>query len=94
VNVAAEITHHEIGLSIHDTGAGILDADRDRIFDRFVRIDPAGNGNGLGLGLAIARRIARAHGGDLLLASTGPSGTTFRVTLPLAPNNSLPPSGR
>ena len=37
---------------------------------------------GTGLGLAIARRIARAHGGDLRLVSTGPSGTHFAATLP------------
>jgi two-component system, OmpR family, sensor kinase len=84
VRLTADVGAQEIGVSIHDTGAGISDGDRDRIFDRFVRIDPTGNGNGLGLGLAIARRIARAHGGDLQLASTGPRGTTFRVTLPLA----------
>jgi heavy metal sensor kinase len=82
VNVTADVGAREIDVSIHDTGAGISAADRDRIFDRFVRIDPSGNGNGLGLGLAIARRIARAHGGDLHLAATGPGGTTFRVTLP------------
>ncbi len=94
VHVTADLDRQSIGVSICDSGAGISDADRDRIFDRFVRIDPSSNGTGLGLGLAIARRIARAHGGDLQLAATGPGGTTFRVTLPLAPNSPLPRPSR
>jgi signal transduction histidine kinase len=84
VRIEASTTRSAIGLSIQDTGPGIPERDRDRIFDRFVRIDPTSNGDGMGLGLAIARRIARAHGGDLSLLATGTTGTTFHVTLPIA----------
>jgi signal transduction histidine kinase len=51
---------------VTDTGPGVPPADRERIFDRLVRLDEARGGDGgAGLGLAIARGIARAHGGDL-----------------------------
>jgi two-component system, OmpR family, sensor kinase len=51
---------------VTDLGPGVPPADRERIFDRLVRLDEArGDDGGAGLGLAIARGIARAHGGDL-----------------------------
>jgi len=67
-------------LDIADTGTGIPEEVRDRIFDSFF----SGRPEGTGLGLAIARRILQAHHGDLALVSTGPGGTTMRVVLPLA----------
>lgn len=66
-------------LELADTGSGIPEAVRDRIFDSFF----SGRPDGTGLGLAIARRILQAHHGDLALVSTGPGGTTMRVVLPL-----------
>jgi two-component system, OmpR family, sensor kinase len=71
----------EVGVT--DTGAGVPDADRERIFERFVRLDAARSGEGAGLGLPIARAIAEAHGGTLVLARSDSSGSAFRVTLPL-----------
>ena len=50
------------------------------VFERFVRFDS--RSQGAGLGLPIARWIAEAHGGTLVLESTGPSGTCFAVPLP------------
>jgi two-component system, OmpR family, sensor kinase len=73
-----------VKVRIADTGTGIPSADRARVFDRFVQLDPARRGCGAGLGLPIARWIAEVHGGTLTLESSGPDGSTFCVTLPRA----------
>jgi signal transduction histidine kinase len=75
-------------LTIRDTGHGIAEADRTRIFERFVHVAAPSSivnrtSGGTGLGLAIAQRIARAHGGDLVLVETGATGTQFATTLPI-----------
>ncbi|GAA4090244.1 HAMP domain-containing sensor histidine kinase [Nonomuraea soli] len=73
-------------LSVSDDGAGIAPEDRERIFQRFVRL-AASRGrdrNGTGLGLPIARRIAHAHGGTLEVAEQGP-GACFVLRLPAWP---------
>jgi two-component system OmpR family sensor kinase len=71
-----------IKIRVTDTGPGIPPADQTRVFDRFVQLDPARRGQGAGLGLPIARWIAEAHHGTLILESSGPTGTTFCATLP------------
>jgi heavy metal sensor kinase len=86
VRVTVALSADEVRIAVEDTGHGISTPDRDRIFDRFVRISSAAadatHAGGTGLGLAIARRIARAHGGDVTLVSTGSTGTCFAATLP------------
>jgi two-component system OmpR family sensor kinase len=72
-----------VRIRVRDGGPGIPPADQERIFDRFVQLDPARRGQGTGLGLPIARWIAEAHGGSLTLESSGPSGSTFSVSLPV-----------
>jgi signal transduction histidine kinase len=67
-------------IDVTDTGTGIPGALAGRIFDSFL----SGRSEGTGLGLSIAKRILLSHHGDIELVSTGHSGTTFRVTLPLA----------
>jgi two-component system, OmpR family, sensor kinase len=69
-------------LRMADTGPGIPAADRERVFERFVRLDPARGSGGAGLGLAIARWVAEAHGGVVRVAASGPDGTTFAASLP------------
>ena len=71
-------------LSIEDDGAGIADADRGRVFERFVRLDEARarDAGGSGLGLAIVREIVRAHGGDVRVDAGGLGGARFVVSLP------------
>jgi signal transduction histidine kinase len=68
-----------VHVDLIDTGTGIPDAIRPRIFESFL----SGRADGTGLGLAIAQRIVTDHHGELTLASTGPRGTTMRITLPL-----------
>lgn len=64
---------------VGDSGPGVPEADRERIFGRLVRLDTARRRDrgGSGLGLTIARGLARAHGGDLTCEASG-----FRLTLP------------
>jgi signal transduction histidine kinase len=72
-------------LTVADDGPGVPDADADRVFERFVRLDAARSaGDGVGLGLAIARDVAERHGGTLALARRDPSspGARFVLTLP------------
>lgn len=69
-------------LEVQDTGPGIAPDMRERIFQRFERAEPATDEGGLGLGLYIARQIARAHGGELWLASGAVAGAAFIVELP------------
>lgn len=68
---------------VRDHGLGIAADEWDRIFERFYRTQSArGTTPGTGLGLYVSREIARLHGGDLTLESTGPNGTVFRLWLP------------
>jgi signal transduction histidine kinase len=71
-----------IAIRVSDNGPGIPLENQERIFQRFVRFD--NHSEGAGLGLPIARWIAEAHGGTLVLESTGPTGSCFVVTLPAA----------
>ena len=73
-------------LWVSDSGPGVADADRERIFDRFARGSGARRSQGAGLGLAIVRAIAEAHGGavELERAPSG-DGATFTITIPTRP---------
>jgi two-component system OmpR family sensor kinase len=79
-----------INIRVADDGPGIPAGDRARVFDRFVQLDPSRRGTGTGLGLPIARWIAEAHHGTLVLESSGASGSTFRISLPLAAGRNAP----
>ena len=70
-------------LQVADTGPGIPPEDRERVFERFVRLDTARTAGGAGLGLAIARWVAEAHGGGVRILSSGPGGSVFAATLPV-----------
>jgi two-component system OmpR family sensor kinase len=71
-------------LWVADTGPGVSDEDRERIFERFARGNDQVRTEGAGLGLAIVRSIARAHGGDVRLAAGG-RGARFELELPYRP---------
>ena len=87
--VELECVHvgEQIELRVHDTGPGVPEGERERIFEAFYRgaLERAAD-QGTGLGLTIAREIARAHKGDVVVAPAVPSGdgACFVVTLPLA----------
>jgi signal transduction histidine kinase len=75
-----------VTLEVSDTGDGIPEQDRDRIFERFYRIDKARSraAGGTGLGLSLVRHAAERHGGTVTLHSEVGVGSTFRVELPVA----------
>jgi signal transduction histidine kinase len=74
---------HWIELCVRDTGPGIPEAERERIFDEFHRLHD-GEAQGHGLGLATSRRIARLLGGDITVDEAEGGGSVFRLRLPAA----------
>ena len=77
-----------VTFAVDDDGPGIPEPERTRVFERFVRLDEARDraSGGSGLGLAIVREIARAHGGDVVLATSPLGGLRAEVTLPTSQN--------
>ncbi len=67
---------------VSDNGPGVPERARERLFQPFAT---SARPDGAGLGLAIARELAQGHGGDLILAATGPGGSTFELRLPGTP---------
>ena len=81
VVVSAAADAGRASITVTDEGKGIAAEDQGRVFDKFERVDPTEAG-GNGLGLYIARRLARAMGGDITLTSTPGEGARFTLTLP------------
>jgi signal transduction histidine kinase len=79
----AEVLDGRSQLIVADQGDGIAADDQERIFDKFVRLGP-GDSSGSGLGLYIARRLARAMGGDIAVDSAPGQGARFKLDLPAA----------
>ena len=73
---------HFVEVSVTDDGPGVASADRERIFEPYVRGRERGETGGLGLGLAISRRIVEAHGGSISVAQAPGGGSRFVFTLP------------
>lgn len=68
---------------IKDNGLGIPEADRERIFEKFARLNAENSSSGLGLGLAFCRLAVQAHGGRIWVESAPGQGSTFIFTLPV-----------
>lgn len=81
LNISATADGGNAVVSIKDTGVGIKESDRERIFDRFYRSDTSRSLEGTGLGLSIAKMIIEAHGGCITVESEHGLGSTFTITL-------------
>lgn len=85
----------DVVVTVADDGAGIAPGDRDRVFERFVRLDESRSRDdgGAGLGLAIARDVVHRHGGTLTAGESATGGAAFHIRLPrlaAAPARSVP----
>jgi two-component system phosphate regulon sensor histidine kinase PhoR len=86
IEIAVSGSEDGVRIEVSDTGIGIPDSDRARIFERFYRVDKARSRDlgGTGLGLAIVKHLVQAQGGDVRVAERAGPGTVFRVHLPAA----------
>ncbi|MEU5714298.1 HAMP domain-containing sensor histidine kinase [Streptomyces sp. NPDC020403] len=87
VTVAVRAERGDVLVEVADDGAGVPEEERDRIFERFVRLDDARSRDdgGAGLGLAIARDVAARHGGTLTVGTAPQGGAAFVLRLPGRP---------
>ena len=93
ITIDAGLSDAGLRISVRDTGIGIAEADRERVFEPFGQVDSslARSFEGTGLGLPIARALMTMHGGSLELESTVGTGTTVTMTMPLS--SILPEAG-
>jgi signal transduction histidine kinase len=86
IDLALEAKNEKAVIAVRDTGIGISDEDRPRIFERFYRADKARSRalGGAGLGLAIAQWIVEQHHGSIAVVSSLGKGSEFIVELPMS----------
>lgn len=93
IRINAQVRGQWVSISVADQGIGIPEADLDRVFERFYRVDAARRREtgGTGLGLSIVRHVAINHGGDVSAFSVEGEGTTFTIELPMVDTDNLVP---
>ncbi len=86
VDIVAEVSDVQFVVTVDDDGDGLAPQDRERVFERWLRLDDARarDQGGAGLGLAIARSVARSHGGDITLHQSPTGGLRAELRIPLA----------
>lgn len=95
IRVRAAADGGRLGIEVRDGGEGISPSDQARIFERFERAVARGSSiGGFGVGLWVCSGLARAMGGALTVASAPGQGSTFTLTLPVAPAAGLGEEGR
>jgi PAS domain S-box-containing protein len=85
ISIQVEKSHPMVKIKVIDQGAGILEAEREEIFRRFIRLDSSAEKSeaGAGLGLSVVKEIIEAHGGTVGVEGTRETGTEFFFTLPI-----------
>ena len=85
VTVSSVVEDGIVTITVIDQGIGIPESEKDRIFERFYRVDPARSrqSGGTGLGLSIVKHVATKHGGEVSVWSVENVGSTFSLKLPL-----------
>jgi two-component system sensor histidine kinase SenX3 len=88
VSISTSLEDEIVTISVADQGIGIPEADLERIFERFYRVDPARSREtgGTGLGLSIVKHVAAKHGGEIKVWSSQNVGSTFALRLPVHNN--------
>ena len=82
ISIRIRETARDAVIDVADSGPGIPADAAPHIFDRFYRVSEGSGETGTGLGLSISKTAVEANGGRLTLESSGPSGSTFRITMP------------
>ena len=80
IQVKIDQSDNQVQVRVVDNGRGIAQSVRETLFDPFVSI---GKENGTGLGLTIVQKIVQDHGGEVVVESSSPAGTTFKIDLPM-----------
>ncbi len=96
VGIGYEARSGQVLVAVTDQGIGLSEADLDRVFERFYRVDPARSRNtgGTGLGLSLVKHIVATHSGEVRVWSRLGGGSTFTIVLPLAGHRSTSGSQR
>lgn len=91
VRICIEADRQELHLRVEDTGVGISEEDRGRIFERFYRVDKGRSRKqgGTGLGLSIVKHIVEFYGGTIEFTTEPEKGSTFFVSLPIEVENKM-----
>ena len=84
IRVEVERTDQHVVMSVVDSGVGVPPELRERIFERFTRLEPNGDRPGIGLGLSIVRQLTTACRGRVWVDDAPGGGAAFRVALPLS----------
>ena len=84
IRVEVVRTGQHVVISVVDSGTGVPAPARERIFERFTRLEPNGDRPGIGLGLSIVRQLTTACGGRVWVDDAPGGGAAFRVALPLS----------
>jgi two-component system, NtrC family, sensor histidine kinase KinB len=84
IQIAAQVRKGWLQISVQDSGLGIPETDRERVFDKFTRLKKQDGPGGLGVGLAFCRLAVQGHGGKIWIESAPKQGSRFIFTLPMS----------